>query len=114
MNTSISDPVNLVLLEEQLKAGGITKLNIGPITDFPFNKGKFAVYFATLCKEMIVFDAWLIMGGGDSGYYNHDNYPTIDDAMAQHIGRLVMAGKVNVLEQQDEKRQVRRRRSKSS
>lgn len=93
MKCSIQDPSVQVILETQLRAGRFSWLDIKPVQDFFQGENQFAVFFANMSRDDKSLDAWLVMGGGSSGYYTFENYPTIRDAVCQHIGRLVLEGK---------------------
>jgi len=100
IDTIRNDGMQLIL-EGQLRAGGVSWLSLAPCKDFKIGDHQVAVYTASLCSEGAVFDAWVIMGGGSSGYYNLDNYPNVEDGVAQHLGRLALEGKVELVETTD-------------
>jgi hypothetical protein len=80
---------------------GYQYLNIECMGDYvvrQYKLNQFVVYFGMMSKEGFKpFDAWVIYGGGDVGLYNFDNYPTVNDAVAQHIGRLVLDSKLEIV-----------------
>ncbi len=110
MKLSVKDVGITVVLESQLRSVSIKWMSINPVTDFIVGEEQFAVFFANLFKDSL-FDAWLIVGGGSSGYYNFSNYPTVRDAVSQHIGRLVLEKKFSFVEVDNAKRPRKRRSS---
>lgn len=42
--------------------------------------------------EMHVFEVFAVTGGGQSNFCNKDMFPSVDDAVAYHIGKLVVEG----------------------
>lgn len=88
----------LKIVEQHLASEKCSWLEIRQENDYSFGEHQFAIYFATLCLKIknIVFEAWVIIGGGIFSYYNFDNYPHVEDAIAQHIGRLYIRGIVKL------------------
>jgi hypothetical protein len=64
----------------------------------------FTVYHATLSREERVFDAWIILGLELTGYYNQENYPNMNEALANHIGTQIISGACKVRSKQNAKR----------
>lgn len=101
MKATISDPGTQLILESQLRQGDVTWLSLEPFRDIVVKDHQFAVYASTLEAESKVLDAWVVTAMGKSGFYNQDNYPTPDDAVRQHIGRLVVEGHLDIVEMTD-------------
>ena len=106
-----------VILEGQLKAGGLSFLHLRPFKDVTVGEHQLAVYTGTVCRSSsegnVVMDVWLIVAGGISRYYNQVNYPTPEEAVAQQIGQLAMEGLVKVVDVVSAPRK-RKRRNKSA
>lgn len=94
MKHTISDPGLGTIVRMQLSHSKFAYLETPvPCIDYKVGDLQFAIYTATLCKtdtDPAVFDAWLVVGGDLTGFYNRDCYPTTKDAVMQHIGRLVL------------------------
>tara|TARA_R110002096_G_scaffold298977_1_gene493440 strand:- start:3691 stop:4047 length:357 start_codon:yes stop_codon:yes gene_type:complete len=98
MKATITDPGTLILLEDQLKRGGLSWLYLTPFRDVAVQNHQFAVYSAAIFAEETVLDSWVITVMGNSGVYNQSNYPDFKDAVSQHIGRLAVEGKLIVVD----------------
>ena len=48
-------------------------------------------------QEMAVFDAVVLTGGGMTNCCNVDMFPSIDDAIAYHLGKLVTEGECRIV-----------------
>lgn len=101
MRDSIENPSVLNLLMVQLKMANVSWLDISPHRDFVIGDHIVPVFSGALSKhapdQRYIMDAWLISAGGVSAYYNRDIYPNASDAVAQHIGRLAMEGRVKIV-----------------
>ena len=118
MITSVNDVAMKEILGSQLKAAEISWLNLEPSQDYRVGEHQFAVFAGMLSKKVgeatVLIDAWLVVGGGTSGFYNRDNQPQIRDAVAVHIGRLAVEGKVKVVEVPDATPRAPRKRKARS
>jgi len=97
MIATINDPGLISVLESQLRNAGMSWLEIIPQCDRHVYGHPFAIYRSSLCNtDGVVFDAWIVSGGQSSNelpfgsLYNLDNYPVKEEALASHIGRLVL------------------------
>lgn len=102
MKATITDPGLQVILEQQLRTAKISWLDIASHSDHVVCGYPFAIYNAALSSENgAMFDAWLVSGGGQDdfpygGIYNRENYPDLEDALAAHIGKLVLSDQVQL------------------
>ena len=119
MKATINDPGLISILEDQLRAANMSWLQILPKRDQYVFDHVFAIYTSSLCDgNGAVFDAWIVSGGYNGegpfpfgGIYNLENFPTEEDALAAHIGRLVLDGNLKLLPQSDGKPKPRKRNS---
>jgi len=98
MRATISDPGTLIILEDQLKRGGMQWLLLTPYKDASVQNHQFAVYTAAIYTDGFLLDSWIVTVMGNSGVYNQTNYPDYKDAVAQHIGRLAVEGKLTIVD----------------
>lgn len=102
MRATITDPANEIILTNQLNKGGMNWIDLVPICDVQVQSHQLAVYSALLSDANDnVFSAWVVTVMGNSGVYNQDHYPTPEDAVAQHVGRLAIEGQLEVVEAGD-------------
>lgn len=115
MRSSINDDGIESLLHFQLKVANVSWLELKPFKDISIGDHTLAVFTGTLSKKSDnkthVLNAWIVVGGNMSAFYNQDNYPTVNDAIAQHIGRLALEGKILVVDAKHGR--VRRRNRKA-
>lgn len=99
MKATINDYGTKVMLEQQLKLGGLQWFELTPYEDVALQNCQCAVFRALISTDNNrVVDAWVITTISLAGFYNLDNYPTISDAVAQHIGRMAQEGKLILVE----------------
>lgn len=112
MNQTVSDVGLKTILEDQLKRANAEGLILKPAQDWKIGEHTLPVFFGLLNVEHGPIDAWVITAGGSTGYYNREHYPDMYDAVAQHIGRLVLDNKLKAVDMADGtvKQQRRRRR----
>lgn len=114
INPTITDTGLVTFLEMQLKRAGYSWLDIDPVEDREIGRYKFATFRADLCDPNgVVYGAWIVCGGPvrdqnavfpESSVYNQENYPTIERAIAQQIGWLVLDGRLKLVSHSDGKR----------
>ena len=109
MKTTITDPGTQFILEDQLRKDNLTWLELYPVTDYCVQDQQFAVFSATLCSSSSpdvvhgsVFDAWIVTIMGNSGLFNKDNFKSVEDAVGGHLGRLVLEGRLKVVDMVDD------------
>ena len=103
MKLSIQDEGVQALLEEQLKQGEYSWLVLTPCCDFTYQQFQLPCYEGMLLHNGAVFQAWLVTiclsdGSYLSSVYNQENYPTLSEAVAQHMGKLALEGRFKVVE----------------
>lgn len=98
MRATITDFGTKFMLEHQLRQGGVQWLNLDAHSDVVVQGCQLAVFTALLSSGGAVWNAWAITTIVLSAVYDQDKYPTIEDAAAQHIGRMAQEGKVLLVE----------------
>lgn len=86
------------MLEQQLKQGAVQWLDLTPYRDVTVQGCQLAVFSVLLSSQGKVWDGWAITTISLSTVYNQDNFKTVEDAVAQHIGRMAQEGKVLLVE----------------
>lgn len=103
MRATITDPGTEIILKDQLRRGKVTCVDLYPVKDVPVQDHQFAVFTGMLSTEDGAFlNAWIVTVMGESSFYNQDNYPKPDDAVAQHLGKLVLEGKLTIVDVADD------------
>ena len=103
MRATITDPGTKIILQHQLEKGKVTCMELFPVKDFQVQEHQLAVFTAMLStQEGAILNAWVLTVMGHSSYYNQENYPTPDDAVAQHLGKLVLEGKLSIVDVADD------------
>lgn len=93
---SVTNTAVRYVVREQLKTAGMASLDLDPVKDECINGHIFAVFSSCVIQDNSVYDAFIVSGGGLSTIYNRENYPQYSDAVAAHIGRLVLDGKFKI------------------
>lgn len=104
MNERIENDVLVLQLKDQLLQSNVGWLWINAKCNYDLQEHTFAVFEGLLSKDGEMFDAWLIVAGDLSTYCLKTNYPTIQEAVGQHIGRLAFDGKIKLVEPKRAKR----------
>ena len=114
MRQTVHDVGMKLIIESQLKAGGLSVLDLRPFKDITVGEHSLAVYTGCICKSSEdcnqVMDIWLVSACGFSRYYNQVNYPTPEEAVAQQLGQLAMEGLVKVVDTVNAPRKRRSRK----
>ena len=109
MKLSVTNAALLDEVKGQLEAGGFEHLRLDPLVDFAINDLVLPVYWVTLAEkigsDLKVVDAWLIVSEvqthrgpvRDVYFYNNSNYDDVQGAVAQHLGTLVLEGKLKLV-----------------
>lgn len=101
MRATIHDPGTEIILRNQLDKSGATIVDLVPVRDIEVQGHQFAVFSSILSTNGAFLNTWVVTIMGHSGYYNHENYPSQEDAVAQHLGRLVLEGALTVVDTVD-------------
>lgn len=121
IKATISDSGLVTILEKQMETAQMSLAFIEPVRDQHLFGHPFAIYVASLCDSNgCVYDAWVVSGGYNGsdfpygGIYNKENYPKDQDALAAHVGRLVIDAHLKLVEPADDTGSKRKRSRKSN
>ena len=103
MRATITDPGTIIILQHQLEKGKMSCIELFPVKDSRVGEHQMAVFTGMLgMPDGAFLNAWIVTVMGNSGVYNQENYPQPDDAVAQHVGRMVLEGQLTIVDAIDD------------
>jgi len=107
-SNDVHDPAVLKRVEEQLRLGKFQFLELQPFMNVACQHLTFGVFNAPMSipaedarteTDLCVIDSWVVTHDGYTSWYNQECWPTAYDAIQQHAGRLLVEGRIKVVDE---------------